>query len=80
MTDTLRSPTCAVRLDPLDAPTPQTLAPWLEGLAFLQHLAARPAAGTAFRLVETPGQLACVVAEAPAVQLNKRTKTATAFR
>lgn len=66
MTDLLRSTTLAVRTDPLAAPTPQTLAPWSEVVAFLHHLEVLAAAGTAFQLVETPGQVACVVANAPA--------------
>jgi hypothetical protein len=66
MTDILRSTILAVRTDPLETPTPQILAPWAEVLAFLHHLEALAEAGTAFQLVETPGQVACVVAAAPA--------------
>lgn len=66
MSDQLRSTTLAVRTDPLAAPTPQTVAPWPDVLAFLHHLEALAAAGTAFQLVETPGQVACVVTAAAA--------------
>src|SRR5712691_6215048 len=38
MADVLRSTTLPVRTDPLDAPTPQTMVPWPEVLAFLHHL------------------------------------------
>lgn len=47
------------------APTPQTVVPWADVLAFLQHLETSAEAGTAFHLVETPGQVACGVADAP---------------
>jgi hypothetical protein len=40
MPDTLRRTTIAVWNDPLEAPTPQTLAPWPEVLTFLHHLEA----------------------------------------
>ena len=50
-----------------EALTPQTMAPWSEVLAFLHYLAVLAEAGTVFQLVETPGQVACVVADAPAV-------------
>ncbi len=62
--------TLAIRTDPLEAPTPQTVAPWAEVLAFLQHVATLAEAGTAFQLVETPGQVACVVAHAPAAPVK----------
>ena len=77
MTDLLRSTTLAVRTDPLNAPTPQTVAPWPEVLVFLHHLEALAGAGTAFQLVETPGQVAWVVAEAPAfpAKAEKAAKT-----
>ena len=66
MADVLRSITLPIRTDPLDAPTPQIMVPWSEVLAFLHHLEALAGAGTAFQRVETPGQVACVVADAPA--------------
>ena len=71
MTNMLRSTTIPVRTDPLEAPTPQTMVPWLEVLAFLPHLEALVDAGTPFQLVETPGQVACVVADAPAATQAK---------
>lgn len=74
MTDPLRSTTLAVRTDPLEAPTPQTVAPWPEVLAFLHHLEALAAAGTAFQLVETPGQIAYVVADIAAASPVKAAK------
>lgn len=58
MAAVLRCTTLAIRTDPLEAPTPQTVAPWAEVLAFLQHVATLAEAGTAFQLVETPGQVA----------------------
>ncbi len=70
MTDLLRSTTLAVRTDPLNAPVSQTVAPWPDVLAFLHHLKALSTAGTAFQLVETPGQVACVVADAPAAPVK----------
>lgn len=70
MSDVLRSLTLPIRTDPLEAPTTQTLAPWPEVIAFLQHLAALAEAGTAFQLVETPGQVACVVAAVPAAPVK----------
>ncbi len=39
-TDLLRNTTRAIRHDPLEAPTPQTVAPWPEVVAFLHHLEA----------------------------------------
>jgi hypothetical protein len=65
MADVLRSMTLPIRTDPLEAAMPQMMAPWTEVRAFLQHLEALAAAGTAFHLVETPGQVACVVADGP---------------
>lgn len=75
MTNRLSSTTIAVRTDPLAAPTPQTLAPWSEVVAFLHHLEALAAAGTAFQLVETAGQVAGVVAEAPAASAASAAQT-----
>lgn len=71
MTDLLRSTTLAVRTDPLNAPVSQTVVPWPDVLAFLHHLEALSTAGTAFHLVETPGQVACVVTDAPAAKAAK---------
>ncbi len=65
MADVLRSTPLPVRTDPLEAPTPQTVVPWAEVLAFVHSLEVLAAARTAFQLVETPGQVACVVAEGP---------------
>ena len=48
MAAVLRCTTLAIRTDPLEAPTPQTVAPWEEVLAFLQHVATLAEAGTAF--------------------------------
>lgn len=52
---------------------PQTVVPWSEVLAFLHHLEALAEAGTAFQLVETPSQVACVVADASAVPAKAAT-------
>jgi len=49
------------------------MVPWPEVLAFLHHLEALAEAGTAFQLVETPGQVACVVADAPAARAKAAT-------
>jgi hypothetical protein len=42
------------------------MVPWAEVLAFLHHLEALAAAGTVFQVIETPGQVPGVGAEAPA--------------
>jgi hypothetical protein len=71
MADILRSTTLPVCPDLLEAPTPQTVVPWPEVLAFLHHLEALAEADTAFPLVETPGQVACVMADASAASPAK---------
>jgi hypothetical protein len=58
MADILRSTIIPVRTE------------WPEVLVFLRQLEALAAAGTAFQLVETPGQVAWVVAEAPAAPVK----------
>ncbi|MGE3542018.1 MAG: hypothetical protein AB7N91_31960 [Candidatus Tectimicrobiota bacterium] len=79
-TTILYSLTLPVRTDPLVAPTPQTLTRWADVLAFLHHLAALAAAGTAFQLVEKVGQVACVVGEAPTASAAPVAKTPRARR
>lgn len=68
MADLLRNTTIAVRTDPLAAPTPQTVAPWPDVLAFLHHLETLVKEGKSFHLVETPSQVTCVVADVPVAQ------------
>src|SRR5882724_1897682 len=65
------------RTDPLEAAAPQMMAPWAEVLALLPHLEALAEAGAAFQLVETPGQVACVVADAPAAPVKARAAPAS---
>jgi len=38
MPDVLWRTTLVIRTDPCEAPMPQTVVPWAEALAFLQHL------------------------------------------
>jgi hypothetical protein len=66
MTDVLRRALMPVRTNLFEPQTPQTMVPWLEVVAFLHHLEALAEAGTPFQLVETSGQVACVVADVPA--------------
>lgn len=73
MMDVLRRTTLAVRTDPLEDPTPQTVMPWAEVLAFLPHLEALAEAGTAFQLGETPGHVAGIVADVPAAPATAAT-------